>query len=135
MIRHPPKSTLFPTTPLSRAELAPDVCVIPDPGMLAVDKPAVTYMLRGLCYVELTLKGPSHDLHSGMYGGAVPNPINALCRLLAGLHDVEGRGTIPGFYDDVAGGGTAGLAAWGGIGFSGAGFPPPPGAGTPAGEA
>src|SRR3712207_6872254 len=89
MIRHPPKSTLFPTTPLSRAELAADVCVISDTGMLDVDKPAVTYMLRGLCYVELTLKGPSHDLHSGMYGGAVPNPINALCCLRSEEHTSE----------------------------------------------
>ena len=58
-------------------------------------------MLRGLVYVELTLTGPSRDLHSGMYGGAVPNPLNVLTRILGQLHDDEGRVQIPGFYDDV----------------------------------
>ncbi len=63
--------------------------------------PAITYGLRGLVYCEVFLTGPSHDLHSGMYGGAVPNPANVLCELLATLHDADFRVKIPGFYDDV----------------------------------
>ncbi|MBT8400687.1 MAG: M20/M25/M40 family metallo-hydrolase, partial [Rhodothermia bacterium] len=63
--------------------------------------PSITYGLRGMAYVEVTLTGPSRDLHSGVYGGAVENPINVLSRLIAGLHDEEHRVTIPGFYDDV----------------------------------
>jgi acetylornithine deacetylase/succinyl-diaminopimelate desuccinylase-like protein len=125
---------LEPFLEAHKGELAADVCVISDTGMLGVDRPAVTYMLRGLCYVELTLKGPSHDLHSGMYGGAVPNPIDALCRLLAGLHDAQGRVTVPGFYDDVAEVGTAELAAWEDIGFSEEDFLATAGLRTPAGE-
>src|SRR5207245_7127579 len=57
--------------------------------------------LRGLVYQEVTVTGPDHDLHSGMYGGAVTNPANALCHLLGALHDADGRVNIPGFYDDV----------------------------------
>ena len=63
--------------------------------------PAITYSLRGLVYEEVFLTGPSHDLHSGGYGGAVPNPANVLVKLLASLHDKDGRVTIPGFYDRV----------------------------------
>ncbi|HWE03999.1 MAG TPA: dipeptidase [Tepidisphaeraceae bacterium] len=84
-----------------QADLKADVALISDTGQFARGKPAVTYGLRGLVYCEIFLTGPSHDLHSGMYGGAVPNPANALCQLLATLHDKEGRVQIPGFYDDV----------------------------------
>jgi acetylornithine deacetylase/succinyl-diaminopimelate desuccinylase-like protein len=90
--------------------------------MLDVDKPAITYMLRGLVYVEVTLHGPSHDLHSGMYGGAVVNPINALCRILAQLHDEKGRVQIPGFYDGVRELGAEEAQAWRHIGFDEAAF-------------
>ena len=83
--------SLEPFLEANRDELAADVCVISDTGMLGVDQPAITYMLRGIAYFEVTLHGPSHDLHSGMYGGAVVNPINALCRILAELHDENGR--------------------------------------------
>jgi len=65
------------------------------------DTPAITSRLRGLVYIEATLHGPSHDLHSGGYGGAVVNPANALTEILGQLHDGDGRVMIDGFYDDV----------------------------------
>jgi len=84
-----------------RDELKADVAVISDTGQFARGVPAITYGLRGLIYSEIIITGPSHDLHSGMYGGSVPNPANILCELLATLHDKDGRVNIPGFYDDV----------------------------------
>lgn len=81
--------------------LKADLCVISDTNQFARGLPAITYGLRGLLYMEVFVTGPDHDLHSGMYGGAVPNPANVLCQLVASLHDREGRVTIPGFYDDV----------------------------------
>ncbi|MEO0512410.1 MAG: M20/M25/M40 family metallo-hydrolase [Planctomycetota bacterium] len=78
-----------------------DVCVISDTGMLAADRPAITYGVRGLTYTEVTLKGPSHDLHSGMWGGKCPNPLNELPKVLAQLWDQDRRVTLPGFYDSV----------------------------------
>jgi acetylornithine deacetylase/succinyl-diaminopimelate desuccinylase-like protein len=84
-----------------KADLKADIALISDTGQFARGVPAITYGLRGLVYCEVFLTGPSHDLHSGMYGGAVPNPANALCELLAPLHDKDGRVTVPGFYDDV----------------------------------
>src|SRR6185437_799192 len=84
-----------------REELKADVAVISDTGQFARGVPAITYGLRGLIYSEIIITGPSHDLHSGMYGGSVPNPANVLCELLAALHDNDGRVNIPGFYDDV----------------------------------
>ncbi len=73
----------------------------PDAGMLGIDLPTITYGLRGLAYFELRVYGPAQDLHSGVYGGAVHNPAQALVELLAGMHDAEGRVTLPGFYDAV----------------------------------
>ena len=125
---------LEPFLDQNRAELGADVCVISDTGMLEIDKPAITYMLRGMLYVELTLKGPSHDLHSGMYGGAVTNPNNALARIIAALHDEDGRVQIPGFYDDVREIGEAEAAAWRAIGVSEADFLATAGLRTPVGE-
>ena len=87
---------LEPFLDQNRAELGADVCVISDTGMLEIDKPAITYMLRGMLYVELTLKGPSHDLHSGMYGGAVANPNNALARIIAATPRRGRPGADPG---------------------------------------
>ena len=81
--------------------LAADVAVISDTGMLGKGIPSIVYGLRGLAYVEVEVTGPDHDLHSGIYGGAVLNPANALCAMIAQLHDEEGRVTIPGFYDRV----------------------------------
>jgi acetylornithine deacetylase/succinyl-diaminopimelate desuccinylase-like protein len=82
-------------------DLKADIAVISDTDQFARGLPAITYGLRGLCYAEVFITGPDHDLHSGLYGGAVPNPANILCEFVAGLHDSDGRVTIPGFYDDV----------------------------------
>lgn len=85
-----------------RHELGADVCIVSDTNMWDIDTPAICVMLRGLLYVDVTLHGPSQDLHSGLYGGAVPNPLNILARMLGDLHDGAGRIQIPGFYDDLA---------------------------------
>ncbi len=84
-----------------RDELEADVCVVSDTGMWDIDTPALCILLRGLLYLEITLHGPNQDLHSGIYGGAVPNPLNVLTRMLGDLHDDLGRVQIPGFYDDL----------------------------------
>ncbi len=84
-----------------RNRLKSTVAVISDTAMLEPGIPVITYGLRGLAYVQVELRGASRDLHSGVYGGAVENPINALSRLIAGLHDEKHRVTIPGFYDNV----------------------------------
>ncbi len=81
--------------------LACDFCLNPDAGMIAPDLPTITYALRGLAYFELRVFGPDHDLHSGIFGGVVHNPAQALCELIAGMHDEQGRVTLPGFYDKV----------------------------------
>jgi acetylornithine deacetylase/succinyl-diaminopimelate desuccinylase-like protein len=82
-------------------QLSADAAVISDSEFFAENLPSITYSLRGLAYVEVTFRGPSADIHSGINGGAVANPINALARLVAGMHDNAGRVTLPGFYDDV----------------------------------
>lgn len=84
-----------------RQELACDTIVISDTGMPDLKHPALTYALRGIVAAEVTLHGPSRDLHSGIYGGSVENPAMALAQMLAQLRDKKGRITIPGFYDDV----------------------------------
>jgi len=81
--------------------LKSDAIVVSDSAFFADEVPSITYSLRGLAYVELTVTGPSADIHSGEHGGAIANPINALTRMVAGMHDAEGRITLPGFYDDV----------------------------------
>lgn len=81
--------------------LKADIIVVSDTGIIANDTPSVTVGLRGLAYMEVEVTGPNRDLHSGLYGGAVPNPINILCEMIAKLKDDEQRITIPGFYDDV----------------------------------
>lgn len=78
-----------------------EVCLISDTGMLGPGRPAITYGVRGLCYTEVTLVGPDQDLHSGMWGGRVLNPINELVKILAQLWDDNRRVTLPGFYDGV----------------------------------
>jgi acetylornithine deacetylase/succinyl-diaminopimelate desuccinylase-like protein len=82
-------------------KLACDMVVISDTHFYNEQTPAICTSLRGLCYMEVTLKGPAVDLHSGIYGGVVRNPANALCRIISNLHDDQGRITIAGFYDDV----------------------------------
>ncbi len=85
----------------NREKLANDVILISDTGMIANDVPSITTGLRGLSYVEVEVTGPNRDLHSGLYGGAVANPINILCDMIAQLHDDNNHITIPGFYDKV----------------------------------
>ena len=86
----------------NRELCACDVAVISDTAQYGPGMPAITYGLRGILACEVTLHGPRQDLHSGVFGGAIANPVNALARLVARLHDDEGRVTIPGFYDEVA---------------------------------
>lgn len=87
--------------PRHKEKLANDVILISDTGMIANDIPSITTGLRGLSYVEVEVTGPNRDLHSGLYGGAVANPINILTKMIASLHDQHNRISIPGFYDDV----------------------------------
>ncbi len=86
----------------NRDRLACDYVLISDTAKLNEDTPALTCSTRGLVYKTITVEGPTHDLHSGVYGGAVANPANVLASIIASLHDNRRRVTIPGFYDDVA---------------------------------
>jgi acetylornithine deacetylase/succinyl-diaminopimelate desuccinylase-like protein len=82
-------------------KLKSDVVLISDTSIIANDTPSITTGLRGLAYLEVEVTGPNRDLHSGVYGGAVANPINALCDMISSLHDKDRKVNIPGFYDDV----------------------------------
>ena len=92
---------LGPYCVANRDKLKADVILISDTSMVANDCPSIDVGLRGLSYVEVEVTGPNRDLHSGVYGGAVSNPINALCSMIASMHDQNRRITIPGFYDKV----------------------------------
>ena len=81
--------------------LEADVVLVSDTGIIANDTPSICVGLRGLSYVEVEVTGPNRDLHSGLYGGAVANPINVLCEMIESLHDENGKINIPGFYNDV----------------------------------
>jgi acetylornithine deacetylase/succinyl-diaminopimelate desuccinylase-like protein len=85
----------------NKEKLKADVILISDTGMIANDVPSIEVGLRGLSYHEVEVTGPNRDLHSGLYGGAVMNPINALCDMISSLHDANRHITIPGFYDNV----------------------------------
>jgi acetylornithine deacetylase/succinyl-diaminopimelate desuccinylase-like protein len=85
----------------NQEKLANDVILISDTGMISNNQPSITTGLRGLSYVEVEVTGPNRDLHSGLYGGAVANPINVLTKMIASLHDENNHITIPGFYDKV----------------------------------
>lgn len=84
-----------------KEKLKADVILVSDTGMIAKDIPSITTGLRGLAYWEVEVTGPNRDLHSGLFGGAVANPINELCKMIARMTDEQNRITIPGFYDDV----------------------------------
>src|SRR5690606_32675122 len=86
----------------NKEKLQADIILISDTAMISLERPSITVGLRGLSYMEVEVVGPNRDLHSGVYGGAVANPINVLSRMIASLHDDKGRITIPGFYDKVA---------------------------------
>ncbi len=85
----------------NKEKLAADVIVISDTSLIANDVPSITVGLRGLSYVEVEVVGPNKDLHSGVYGGAVDNPVNVLCDMISKMKDADGHITIEGFYDDV----------------------------------
>jgi acetylornithine deacetylase/succinyl-diaminopimelate desuccinylase-like protein len=85
----------------NQKKLACDVVLISDTSVVANDTPSLTVGLRGLCYMEVEVTGPNRDLHSGVYGGAVANPINVLCQMIGSLHDAKRRITVEGFYDEV----------------------------------
>ena len=118
-----------------RAELAADIAVISDTNMWDIDTPALTTGLRGLVYLQVDLKAASRDLHSGMFGGSALNPINALARALAALHDETGRVALPGFYDGVAEVPAEQAAQWAALGFDEAQFLGSIGLSIPSGEA
>ena len=92
---------LAPWIEANKERLAADVVLVSDTALFAPGVPSIAYGLRGLAYVEVELTGPGKDLHSGVYGGGVENPINALCRMVSDLHDADHRVTVEGFYDDV----------------------------------
>ena len=92
---------LAPFMETHRELLRCDVAINPDTGTLSPEIPCITYALRGLAYMEIRVYGPDHDLHSGVFGGSILNPAQALCEIIAGMHDDQGRVTLPGFYDKV----------------------------------
>jgi acetylornithine deacetylase/succinyl-diaminopimelate desuccinylase-like protein len=92
---------LLPFIESHRDELKTDVVIISDSAMMAPNTPTITYGLKGIAYIEVRVKTAAMDLHSGAFGGGVPNPLNALAKMIAALHDDNGRITVPGFYDAV----------------------------------
>lgn len=92
---------LVPFVEANKAHLGADVVLISDGAMVAPNTPTITYGLKGLAYLEVRVKGAALDLHSGAFGGAVPNPINALAKMIAALTDESGKVLVPGFYDEV----------------------------------
>ena len=115
-------------------DLKADLALICDTGMFDPQTPAITTQLRGLAKVELVIHGPDKDLHSGMYGGAAMNPARVLARILADLHDDQGRVTLEGFYDGVTELSNAQRAQWENLGFDAEGFLGGVGLSVPAGE-
>jgi acetylornithine deacetylase/succinyl-diaminopimelate desuccinylase-like protein len=125
---------LEPFLKANAAELKSDIALISDTNMWDIDTPALTTSLRGLTYVQLTVKAAKRDLHSGLYGGSALNPINAITRILGDLHDQDGRIQLPGFYDNVKPISNARRAEWDSLGFSEAAFLGDIGLSAPAGE-
>jgi acetylornithine deacetylase/succinyl-diaminopimelate desuccinylase-like protein len=127
--------SLIPFMQANAAELSADLALICDTGMFDARTPAITTMLRGLTKSEFTLHAATRDLHSGMYGGLARNPIHVLTRILARLHDDQGRVAVPGFYDDVAELPDTLRQQWQGLPFDHAQFLGDVGLSVPAGEA
>jgi len=126
--------SLVPYMQKQAKALKADLALICDTGMFDPETPAITTMLRGLAKLELVITGPDKDLHSGMFGGAAMNPARVLARILADLHDDEGRITLDGFYDGVPELSNAQRAQWEELGFDADGFLGAVGLGIPAGE-
>ncbi len=125
---------LEPFVAAHKADLASDLALISDTGMWDIDTPAVTTRLRGMAYIEVTLKAARRDLHSGLFGGSALNPINALTHILGELKDTNGRIQLPGFYDRVKPVSNAQRAQWDALGFDEAAFLGGIGLSVPAGE-
>ena len=118
----------------NKAELDADIMLVCDTGMWNASTPAITTSLRGLVYEEVTIHAADRDLHSGMFGGAAINPIRVLSRIIADLHDAQGRVTLPGFYDGVSELPEAIAQQWRELGFDGAAYLANVGLSVPAGE-
>ncbi|WFE74550.1 M20/M25/M40 family metallo-hydrolase [Roseinatronobacter sp. S2] len=127
--------SLVPYLEANRDALRADLALICDTGLFDAQTPAVTTMLRGLLGEEIIIHGPARDLHSGSFGGAAMNPARVLARILADLHDDQGRITVPGFYDDVPELPDNLRAQWDGLGFDADAFLGSVGLKHPAGEA
>ncbi len=127
--------SLVPYLEANRDALKADLALICDTGLFDAETPAVTTMLRGLLGEEIIIQGPTRDLHSGAFGGAAMNPARVLARILADLHDDQGRVTLPGFYDDVPEIPDDIRAQWEALGFDAQAFLGAVGLKHPAGEA
>lgn len=126
--------SLVPYLEANRDALRADLALICDTGLFDAQTPGITTMLRGLLGEEITIHGPARDLHSGSFGGAAMNPARVLARILADLHDDQGRITVPGFYDDVPEIPDELRAQWDGLGFDADDFLGRVGLSLPAGE-
>ncbi|PRY94940.1 acetylornithine deacetylase/succinyl-diaminopimelate desuccinylase-like protein [Hasllibacter halocynthiae] len=126
--------SLVPFLKENAEELSADIALICDTGLFDPETPAITTMLRGLLGEEVTITGPSLDLHSGMYGGIAMNPARVLAKVIAALHDEGGRVAVPGFYDGVPELPDAIRAQWAALGFDEGAFLGAVGLADPAGE-
>ena len=128
------QGSLVPFLEANAGELRADLALVCDTDLWDAETPAITTMLRGIAISQITIRAATHDLHSGQYGGPVINPIRVLARIIAGLHDDDGRITLPGFYDGVPPLPPEVKAQWDGLGFDAGGFLGAVGLSRPAGE-